>query len=168
MRRAGVWFGSLLLACHTAPSQPVPLVGSAGDIAAIAGEWSGYYESDDGARGGSIDFHLKAGRDTAQGDVLMVPRGWGRPLEAWERRQPNSADAPSATTLTIRFVRVQGDSVTGRLDPYRDPACGCRVVATFAGRHTGDRIRGRYEALHQESGRVMTGRWQAERKAPRP
>lgn len=155
-----------LLACHSAPSQPVPVVGSPSELAAMAGEWAGFYESDDGARGGSIDFHLQAGSDTAYGDVLMVPREWGQPLEAYDRPQASAANAPSPRTLTIRFVRVRGDSVSGRLDPYRDPMCGCRAQATFAGRLKGNTLKGRYESLHEGNGRTITGRWEAERKSP--
>jgi hypothetical protein len=166
MRRALFLLGACLLGCHSSPSQPVPVIGTATDIAAMAGEWDGFYESDDGSRGGSIDFHLRAGSDTARGDVLMVPRDWGQPLEAYERPEGDAANAPSPRTLTIHFVRVRGDSVSGRLDPYRDPSCGCRVQSTFAGRLKGNRLKGRYESLHEEAGRVVTGKWEAERKSP--
>jgi hypothetical protein len=155
---------SLVLACSSAPSQPVPMVGTPGDIAALAGEWDGSYESDDGSRGGSIDFHLRAGSDTAHGDVLMVPSDWGRPIEAYDRPTGAVAEGTPPRTLTIRFVRVRGGEVTGRLDPWRDPACGCRVVTTFRGSLKGNRLSGRYDSYHEESGRTVTGKWKAERK----
>jgi hypothetical protein len=165
MRRAFLLLGASLLACNGAPSQPVPVVGSPTDVAAMAGEWAGFYQSDDGGRGGSIDFHLKAGSDTARGDILMVPREWGQPLEAYDRPATDPANAPSPRTLTIRFVGIRGDSVSGRLDPYRDPSCGCRVLSTFAGHLKGNSLKGRYESLHEESGRVITGKWEAKRKS---
>lgn len=164
MRRIPLLLSATLLACHPAPSQPVPVAGGAAELAALAGEWTGFYESDDGSRGGSIDFSLEAGSDTAHGDVLMIPRGWGRPLEAYDRAQANVGDVPSPKSLTIRFVQVRGDSVTGRLDPFRDPSCGCRVQSTFYGRHKGNQLKGRYESYHEESGRVVTGKWQVDRK----
>jgi hypothetical protein len=154
----------LVLACHSAPSQPVPVVGSPGDVAALAGEWDGSYEADDGSRSGSIDFHLRVGSDTATGDVLMVPSDWGRAVEAYDRPAGVVAEGTPPTTLTIRFVRVQGDTVSGRLDPYRDPTCGCRLLTTFRGQLKGNTLRGRYESYHQESGRTVTGKWKAERK----
>ena len=166
MRRTYVLLGSVLLACQSAPSQPIPLIGAAGAINALAGEWDGTYEAEDGSRGGSIDFHLKAGTDTATGDVLMIPRDWGRPLEAYDRPAGIVPDAPPARTLSIRFVRVQGDTVSGRLDPYRDPICGCWLLTTFRGRLSGNKLRGVYETLHEESGEVVRGKWEAERKSP--
>jgi hypothetical protein len=156
---------SFLLACHSSPSQPVPILGRPGDVAAMAGEWDGTYQADDGSRGGSIDFHLRAGSDTALGDVLMIPSDWGRPVEAYDHPIGAVAEGTPPRTLTIRFVRVEGDEVSGRLDPYRDPACGCRLVTTFRGRLQGNHLRGRYESYHQESGRTVTGKWQAERKS---
>ncbi|HSB55937.1 MAG TPA: hypothetical protein VLD58_16355 [Gemmatimonadales bacterium] len=164
MRCSILLLGSCLLACSGAPSQPVPVVGSATDVATMAGEWAGFYEADDGTRGGTIDFHLKAGSDTAQGDILMVPREWGQPLESYDRPVADAANAPSPRTLTIRFVGIRGDSVSGRLDPFRDPACGCRVQSTFAGHLKGNTLKGRYESYHEETGRVVTGKWQAKRK----
>lgn len=164
MRRSILLLLVPLLACHSKPSQPIPVVGASNDVARMAGEWDGFYESDDGTRGGSIDFHLKAGSDSAVGDVLMIPRDWGQPVEAWERAEVTSADAPSARTLTIRFVRVEGDSVSGRMTPFRDPTCGCRVVSSFAGKIRGGKMQGRYESLHEETGRVIRGRWEATRK----
>jgi hypothetical protein len=157
-----------LAACHSAPTTPVPLVGAPEDLAQLAGEWDGTYEADDGSRSGSIDFHLRAGRDTAEGDVLMVPTDWGRPLEAYERPSAAVADGTAPRALAIRFVRVVGGEISGQLEPYRDPTCGCRLLTTFRGRLTGDRIEGRYETLHQEAARTVTGRWRARRSAPRP
>ena len=163
MRRV-LLLSSVLLACHSAPSHPVPLIGSPGDIGLLAGEWDGSYEADDGSRSGSIDFHLKAGADTAMGDVLMVPRDWGRPLEPYDRQAGVVPNPPPARTVGITFVRVQGDSVSGRMDPIRDPVCGCRLLTVFRGRLKGNRLRGRYETLHEESGNTVKGKWEAERK----
>ena len=163
MKRPYILLGSFLLACHSAPSQPVPMVGAPGDVSALVGEWDGTYDSEDGTRTGSIDFHLKAGVDTATGDVLMVPRDWGRPLESYDRPAGVVPDVPPARSLTIRFVRVQGDTVSGRLDPYRDPVCGCRLLTVFRGVLKGNRLRGTYETLHEESGKTVLGTWKAKR-----
>jgi hypothetical protein len=168
MRASAAVLGILLAACHSAPSSPVPLVGAPDDLARLAGEWDGTYEADDGSRGGSIDFHLKAGRDTALGDVLMVPTDWGRPLEAWERPAAAVADGTAPRTLMIRFVRVVGGEVSGQLEPYRDPTCGCRLLTTFRGRLVGDRIEGQYQTYHQEAARTVTGRWRVHRTGAGP
>jgi hypothetical protein len=164
--RVSLMLCSILLACHSGPSQPVPVIGAPGEIKALAGEWNGTYEAEDGSRGGSIAFNLEAGHDTATGDVLMIPRDWGRPLEAYDRPTGVIPDAPTPRTLSIRFVRVHGDTVSGRLDPYRDPTCGCRLLTTFRGRLSGNTLKGSYESLHEEAGKVVRGRWEAERKGP--
>jgi hypothetical protein len=139
-------------------------MGAPGDVMALAGEWDGTYEADDGSRGGSIDFHLRAGSDTATGDVLMVPENWGRPVEAYDHPSGVVAEGTPPRTLTIRFVRVQSGEVSGRLDPYRDPSCGCRLRTTFKGQLKGNKLSGTYESYHEESGRTVTGKWRAERK----
>lgn len=155
---------SFIVACSSAPSHPVPVVGAPGDVAALAGEWDGSYEADDGSRAGSIDFHLRAGKDTAIGDVLMIPRDWGRPLEAYDHPAGAVGEGTPPRTLIIRFVRVVGDEVSGRLDPYRDPECGCRLQTTFRGRLRENVLEGDYQTYHEEGGRTVTGKWRAERR----
>jgi len=152
-------------ACAPTPPSPVPVSAPAG-TAALAGEWTGEYESPAVGRAGSIVFKLAAGRDTAEGDVLMVPRGARAPLQ---RAQPEPGAVVRASlapqVLTIRFVRVEGDRVTGVLDPYLDPECGCRVFTAFEGTLVGDRLRGTFVTRGEPAGPV-TGTWSVERRAP--
>ena len=125
----GAALGALLLAC-TAPRQaPVPLVGAARDVAALEGQWDGSYSSAENGRSGSISFTLTATRDSAFGDVVMIPRGLGRPLQAWNNgAAPSGAAAPRPAVLTINFVRVAEGRVTGTLAPYADPETGVQAV----------------------------------------
>ncbi len=58
-----VAFGALLTACSAAPQTPVPLVGPAGDVAALAGHWEGAYSSAATGRSGGISFTLTASGD---------------------------------------------------------------------------------------------------------
>jgi hypothetical protein len=81
--------------------EPVPNVGSSSDVSALAGEWNGSYQADDGSRTGSIELRLKSGADTAIGDVLMVPMDYQRPREQPYNRQAGVVpDVPSPTTLS--------------------------------------------------------------------
>src|SRR2546422_1695111 len=75
-----------LTACG-ASRAPVPLVGASADIGALTGEWAGDYSSAESGRSGSISFTLRAAGDTAFGDVVMVPRGWGRALVPWRSEE---------------------------------------------------------------------------------
>lgn len=159
------WIGLLaaaVAACAPAPPSLVPVSVGSGSDATLAGEWVGEYESPAVGRAGSIVFHLDAGRDTAQGDVLMVPR-----ISA--RSQDDHGAVTRATAvpqvLTIRFVRLDGARVTGALDPYIDPECGCSVVTTFEGAVAGERLRGTFVTRGEPRGPV-TGTWSVERRAP--
>lgn len=152
---------ALLAGCASAPSR-VPLFG---DPAALAGEWSGQYVSEETGRTGTIVFRLTAGQDTARGDVVMlVPRS---PQEAPGFVPAGGVSlqgaAPEARVLTIRFVQVENGTVRGRLDPYRDPACGCRVETVFEGAQQGDVITGTFVTRHFERPHTQRGRWHVRR-----
>jgi len=158
-------FAALLTACSAAHQPPVLMAGTALDMAALAGQWEGSYSSAATGRSGSISFTLSAGTDSAVGDVIMIPRGWGRPLQAWDR--PGSAGAPGtqprAAVLTINFVRVAGGRVTGRLAPYADPESGAPLATTFEGQLAGDTIEGTYTTRGAGSGVPQTGQWKVTR-----
>ncbi len=111
------------------------------DIRALAGIWEGSYSSGATGRSGSISFTLTAGGDSAVGDVLMIPRGWGRPLQAWNQSRAAGA-LPSSQVLTINFVRVAGGRVSGTIAPYADPETGAKLFTKFDGKLAGDTIEG--------------------------
>jgi len=157
----------LVMACHSAPTTPVPVSGPSTAIAALAGEWDGTYESDDGTRAGSIDFHLQAGRDTAFGDVIMIPRGWNNPVGP-EDPAPQRHEVVPTRFLTIRFVHVREGTLSGELDRYRDPDCGCLLRTVFEGTLSGDELKGRYISYHQKGETPATGQWHAVRKPVAP
>lgn len=153
----------LAAGCAGNPS-PVPVLASPADLSALGGSWEGEYSSSQTGRSGSIVFQLAAGRDTAFGDVLMVPKVDSRERDA---AQTGSSVWPppqlAAQLLTIRFVRVEGGEVSGTLDPYQDPECGCLLSTTFVGRLDGDRIRGTYTTYGALHNVPITGRWEARR-----
>jgi hypothetical protein len=155
-------FGVVLLGCGGAQT-PVPVVGRQADISQLAGEWYGEYSSVESGRSGSIVFKLVAGSDSATGDVVMTPQ--------WVTRQgtgqmPPSQTAPVSQPLSIRFVRVSGGQVSGALDPYPDPNCGCTLHTTFIGRLRSDTLEGTYTSLHEQTRDVQKGRWRVVRKQP--
>jgi hypothetical protein len=149
-------------ACSTAPG-PVPVVADQAELQQLAGEWYGDYESPVVDRRGTIIFKLEAGRDTANGDVTMVPRGWTRPLGPVEQPAAAAHDAPIPEVLQIRFVRVEYGVVSGTLEPYKDPDCGCAVYTTFTGRLMGDSIEGTFTS-RPGHGPAYEGTWRVQRK----
>jgi hypothetical protein len=139
----------LISACVRAIST-VPVRGSEPAVAQLAGRWEGEYSSEETGRGGSITFQLRAGADTAEGEVVMTARG-------------NARSTPDG--LTIRFVVVHGDEVSGVLAPYPDPDCGCTLTTTFRGVILADVIEGTFETtgvgFHHPTQR---GRWRVVRR----
>lgn len=153
----------LVAACSVAPP-PVTLSADPGSAAALAGRWDGEYWSRDAERSGSILFELNAAGDSAVGEVLMVPAGYDRPLRPVHPGDPVTGRAPeSVRVLRIAFVRLVSDRVSGVLEPYRDPECGCVLRTTFSGGLNGDLITGAYESQHLDCGKVVTGEWRVER-----
>jgi hypothetical protein len=119
-------------ACSPSPS-PVPVVAEAGDLLQLAGEWHGHYDSPVVGRSGSIVFELEAGRDTAYGEVTMIPAGWTRPLGPADDPAAVARGAPAPETLRIRFIRVEYGvisgihrSLAGMISILRKP---CRIVS---------------------------------------
>lgn len=153
----------VLAGCAANPS-PVPVQASAADREYLAGRWEGTYESQETGRSGSIVFNLDAGRDTASGDVVMIPAERDRAGYRADRTLPRAPQMAPAEVIPIRFVRVQGERVMGRLESYRAPECDCPATTTFSGRREGNRISGTY-VTEGEGLRRSRGRWQVELKA---
>lgn len=164
----GVVAAGLLLAC-SASQTPVPVSGSAADLAQLAGEWMGEYSSSETGRSGSIVFHLIAGTDSAHGDVLMSPTGMqvqAQTPQAGAPPQPGAAAQPSTQAIAISFARIAGGRVSGRLAPYTDPDCQCPLMTVFEGRLSGDVLEGTYTSRRQGGGAEQHGRWRVTRRTP--
>ena len=81
--------------------------------------------------------------------------------------RPESFSPPSET-LTIEFVRVDAETetVSGILDPYRDPECDCIVQTTFTGTVSSDAIEGTFEIKAGGAYGTKRGNWKVERQDP--
>ncbi len=145
----------ITLACASKPT-PITISGDSGARASLAGKWAGEYNSPATGRSGSIVFNLSPSGDSASGDVVMVPRGYGRPLLPYG----NAANTAIGATQTGANSR---DTVSGVLDAYRDPECDCPVQTTFTGRISGDTIDGTFTTRGAQSNSGQTGTWQVKR-----
>jgi hypothetical protein len=153
----------VLLACASKPT-PVTVAGDAGDVASLAGKWSGEYSSPVTGRSGSIVFNLSNSGTAASGDVVMVPKGYGKPLQRYNTGTTTPVQSgDNSQVLTIKLVRVSGDTVSGILDAYRDPQCDCSVETTFVGRVHGDTIDGTFTTRGSQSVAPQTGTWRVKR-----
>lgn len=142
----------------------VPVTAGPEGTASLAGSWRGEYHSPETGRSGSIVFHLDAGRDTAEGDVVMIPRGAGGPVQRVLVPGEPVRTPGQSQSLTIRFVRLEGNQVSGALDPYREPACNCTAYTTFTGTLSGNRISGAF--ITRARGGPTSGTWTADRVGP--
>jgi hypothetical protein len=153
------------LACASKPT-PVTVTGAAEDRASLAGKWTGEYNSPVTGRSGSIVFNLSFTGHAANGDVVMIPRGYGRalvPYGATTTAGMQTQNVGGSQVLTIKLVRVSGDTVSGVLDAYRDPQCDCPVVTTFTGTVNGNTIDGTFTTRGSPSAAPQTGTWRVKR-----
>jgi hypothetical protein len=157
---------AVALACASKPT-PVPVTGDSGDRASLAGKWVGEYSSPSTGRSGSIVFNLSPSGDAANGDVVMIPRGYDKALQPYNIVSTASGAGVQSRTpsqvLTIKLVRVSGDTVSGVLDAYRDPECDCPVQTTFVGRVGDDTIQGTFSTSGRQSAGPQTGTWRVKR-----
>lgn len=152
------------VSCHAPPrAAPVPVQGTRADLSALAGTWAGRYWSEATGRHGEVTFRLRAGADTAHGEVEMT---FSRSLRLYGdaevddpalRRQP-------CTTIDIAIVRIEGSRLRGTLAPYWDPDCDCRVRTVFDGELAGDHIAGAFSTRRDADTASATGLWFADRE----
>lgn len=144
---------------------PVPIISESGSTGLLVGSWAGDYSSAETGRSGSISFELASEKDTAYCDVVMMPAVQNLkiatdPTESSAVRQP-----PSAQPLKIRFIRLGEGRITGTLEPYVDPDCGCTVSTTFIGKFSApNKVEGTYVTTGSDSNRSTKGQWKATRK----
>jgi hypothetical protein len=159
MRSAVVLTAALVIGC-AGTNPPVTVVGPAADLRALSGNWFGDYSSVITGRTGTIVFELQAGSDSAWGRVVMTPRGAAGPIMPWQNPR---GPLPAPKELTIRFVRVVNDQVSGSLTTYADPVSGEPLFTVFQGRLVGDTITGTYSTKPTAGPGDQTGRWRVVR-----
>ena len=117
---------------------PVPIVSETGSVALLVGQWAGEYSSTQTGRTGSITFDLASEKDTAFCDVVMIPKPQSVQVVGDLTSGPVVRQPVLAEPLQIRFIRLGDNRISGTLEPYVDPDCGCRVTTTFSGKFNGD------------------------------
>ncbi len=142
----------------------VPVVGASYDIAALEGEWAGGYYSTETGRRGEITFTFEADADTAFGEVIMIAERIGDEYRPYLPEFMMREAGPYTEGLKVRFVQVTGNEVSGELESYKDPDCGCTLHTTFKGWIRGDEIDGSFSSHHQEMNHTVTGAWSVKRK----
>jgi hypothetical protein len=149
-------------ACRYRP-EPIPIQGEQSELARLAGTWVGEYSGTISGRTGSITFTLKAGTDSAFGDVLMMPAGSLNSLIPADTPIDHRSHARSPQVLRVSFVSVAKGRVFGSLEPYIAPDCECTVRTTFDGAIDADAIEGIF-VTRAPGGFEQTGRWRVLRQ----
>ncbi|RMH38487.1 MAG: hypothetical protein D6689_19450 [Deltaproteobacteria bacterium] len=132
-------------ACGGAMGQ-VPVRGDDAEVARLAGEWKGQFEGVDNAKTGTIDLNFQLGRHTADARVTLL----------------GASTDGSAMKLKVEYLAVENGTIRGKIEPYVDPECSCKVETEFEGALTGDYIVGTYFA-RPAAGGERKGQWSAER-----
>ena len=144
--RFAIFAASLATAACTPVVMKTPVSGPAPAISRLVGEWQGDYSSVESGRRGLIAFRLRAGADTAEGEVIMQSRADYDPSVPNATAVPWDAMRTTQQSLSIRFVFVSESEISGVLNPYRDPDCGCTLTTTFRGKLQGDVIEGTFHS----------------------
>lgn len=148
---------AVLFGACTYAGTPVPLRGSEADIAALAGRWDGEFWSDESRRGGSLMFTIRAGTDSALGDVVLTSTA-SVPVIAADAKDPvHLRHSRAPEVLRVVFVAVSGKMIQGEIEPYIAPDCDCVVTTEFIGSVTGNVVEGRY--VTRGPGVRQEGRW---------
>lgn len=140
----------------------IQLASSDFDLNPLVGQWRGSFSSAQTGRTGTIAFNLNAGESAATGNVVMFAKPDS--LLTPEEREL-AANVPDRTVLKIHFLRKEGGSVSGGLDPYKDPECDCTVTTLFTGSFTNSTtIEGTYTTVRSKPGSdVVSGKWRVTR-----
>lgn len=153
------------MACAVNPP-PVLVEGGPSDLATLAGEWVGEYHSVETGRSGSIWFKLEPGRDTAFGDVVMIPGGTA-PLQNPATLSEANAQTRRSQAIGIHFVRVSGNRVIGTIDLYESPEGECVLLTRFEGELHANRIAGAFTTDHSRHEMApQEGTWWVKRREP--
>ena len=166
MNRAIALTLALVATTSTACARSTPRIemrSSDFDLDPLVGQWRGNFISSRPGRSGTIAFTLRAGESAASGGVVLFQKPDS--LLTPEEREL-MANVPERTVLKIHFLRKEGGSVNGSLDPYRDPECDCTVTSTFQGVFTNPTtIEGEYTTVRAKPGTdIIRGRWRVTRQ----
>lgn len=144
-RSLSLFFVLALLGACGAASSSVPIKGSDGDRARLAGEWKGEFEGVNNGRKGTIDFTFEMGRHTADAKVVLDIGG-------------------EPVALKVAYLQVDAGHLIGVIEPYQDPTCDCTVETRFEGSVSPGYVIGTYK-VNPATGEAMIGNWSLERVA---
>jgi hypothetical protein len=138
-----------------------PLQADEASLKMLDGRWEGEYYNVTQKRGGTIVLEFSGKRATGNGDVLLIPKGMSEALKPSRPPTEEETLRQMPRITSIQFVKAEGGTLSGKMDPFMDPECNCEVMATFNGQVTGDTIEGTFRTSAPGE-----GTWKA-KKVPR-
>lgn len=165
MKRAILFTLAALTAAATACARSTPgieLASSDFDLHPLVGQWRGSSTSSQTGRTGTIAFTLRAGESAASGGVVIFPKPDSLLTPEERETMENVSDR---TLVKIHFIRKEGGTISGELDPYREPECNCTATTKFQGAFIdANTIEGTFTTVPMTAGgRVTGGRWRVTR-----
>jgi hypothetical protein len=160
MRRVTLMLAAVIsvstLACATTPPG-TEITSSDFDLLPLVGVWRGNFNSSQTGRAGTVAFTLRAGESSAKGNVVLIPRPDSL-LTPEEREVVENGGSGGRSVVPITFIRKEGGTMNGTLDPYRAPDCDCIVTTTFQGTFSdANTIVGTYTTVPSKAGASVTG-----------
>jgi hypothetical protein len=132
------------------------------DVSPMVGEWKGEFHNVELGRQGTIAFTLASRDEKASGEIVLMPTNVAGDT-ASTTSQASDARGKSQV-LQISFIRLEGNNVVGRIEPYLNQSCKCRTGSTFSGVLHGNVIEGTYIVLGADDPSVRyTGNWKVTR-----
>jgi hypothetical protein len=153
-----------LAGCAWMAGQPAPVrvEGESRDLRQLAGTWRGEFHSTQTGKVGTIFFDLRAGSDTAYGNVTFDRV---MPVAACSDMTRPQATSSIVLPVVLRFgaLATYRGSLGGWLQPYRDPELSCWMDTWFEGRVVSDTLQGSFFSRRTDTDTVRAGTWWAAR-----
>jgi hypothetical protein len=149
-------------ASHQSAQQDFEVTSRNFDVSPMVGEWKGEFHNVELGRQGTIAFTLASREEKAVGEIVLMPTNAAGDTASTTSQ---SADARrKGQVLQISFIRLEGNIVVGRIEPYANQSCNCRTATTFRGVLQGPVIEGTYIVLGADDPSVRyTGNWKVTR-----
>ena len=132
------------------------------DVSPLVGQWKGDFHNVELGRQGTIAFTLSSREEKAVGEIVLMPTNAAGDTATTSSQRGDARGARQV--LQISFIRLEGDAVVGRIEPYVNQSCNCRVTSTFRGALQGNVIEGTYIVLGADDPSVrFNGNWKVTR-----
>ena len=171
---------ALVIGCattSTTTSNPLTSIGKVEgvDVKKLAGKWEGEYTSSITQRSGGVSFDFtKTSSGHAQGRIIRTEyvtsttkekrRSTHKTVGPQYKTVPVTKTSKQDTPLSIDFVGLEGDKMSGEVTPHFDPRFNATVFTTFHATVTDNRMEGAFTTRIGQNGDSYTGTWWTIRK----